>query len=362
MKSKENPFKSFLKVNDTPKKENVKQKPNLLEQLGLTNMSDDVSIQLSDDQKYITIQLAPSSENKNPLLFQLPVEETDLSAYYSHPQLEDLSNRYEQYSVDYVDKIKEYSMNESKFLQEKFPNVVFNMKIRMKSKPSYEEKINSAIKKNQSLYPHDIVAERIIVSFVDDSDDPELLTETCYKIAEALYEYRGNTDFRMKDIDISNTTSGKTDKKYLTKDYIENPKENNYQSLHIVMEDITNPDCTYETQIRTFDMEEQSKKDEEIAHSKYKPRLLNDLSTIRVPKYAEVPSCLDEKGNPILYNIPLDQSFYHYYGVPLDSYKKQLSLVEQHVNLKELRKNLREFAKNRREKETQTQTLIKGDD
>ena len=51
--------------------------------------------------------------------------------------------------------------------------------------------------------------------------------------------------------DVSETESYMGDE-YLTRDYIECPKPNGYQSLHIQMESKNNKDLDYETQIRTL--------------------------------------------------------------------------------------------------------------
>ena len=52
----------------------------------------------------------------------------------------------------------------------------------------------------------------------------------------------------------------------------------------------------------------------EIAHKKYKPRLLNDLSPNRVPIYSEVTSFVDDFGNPEIIDIPFENRFYHFYN------------------------------------------------
>ena len=238
------------------------------------------------------------------------------------------------------DKIKEYSIQERKYLQEQFPGLIFNLKIRMKSKSSYDKKIDDSIQKNAELFINDIIAERIIISEYNGSREPEVLNKACYDVAKALYDFRANTDFRMKNINNSQNIAP-TDESYITKDYIAHPKSNNYQSLHITVEDTTNPDCCYETQIRTFDMEEMSKKDEAMAHKKYKPRLLNDRSSLKVPKYIEVTNFLDADGMPIVWELSTAESFYHYYGVYIKDYRSQLSQIEQYVSFKEIRQKLK---------------------
>ena len=65
-------------------------------------------------------------------------------------------------------------------------------------------------------------------------------------------------------------------------------------------------------------MEKKSKVAEEIAHTKYKPRLLNDLSPNRVPIYYEITPFYDEYGNPTILEIPMENRFYHFYNSDKD--------------------------------------------
>lgn len=176
-------------------------------------------------------------------------------------------------------------------------------------------------------------------------------------VAKALYEFRIDTNFRMKkDIE---PNAANSNKEYITRDYILHPKKNGYQSLHIQMENKDNPDLDYESQIRTLFMESQSKSSNEIAHNVYKPRLLNDLSVNRVPSYSVITPFNDSFGNPIIYDVPFKERFYHYYNTSLnnheldssertvqityDNYKKELYKIEQSlgVTFKNLRTRIR---------------------
>lgn len=344
MNIQSNNFKLSLKHDITPIK-NLSQidKNNLLlQKLGLANISEALNISISPDEEYIDISLKSNNELPLPIVFNIPIHEKKLNNYYNHPQLEELSNRYESYSTEYKEKIKEYSIQERRHLQENFPGLVFNHKIRMKSKPSYEQKIDSNISKNKNLFIDDIIGERIIISEYNGSRDPSVLQDACYLVAEALYDYRGETNFRMKHT--NNNCKYKSDKIYLTKDYIKYPKDNGYESLHIKVEDRTNPDCVCETQIRTYDMEEASKKAENQAHSlAYKPRVIDDRAPLRVPKYCEITSFLDSDGNPTVYDLPIKYAFYNYYGFPLEAYRNQLYEIEKYVKLSDIRKKLEDY-------------------
>lgn len=284
---------------------------NLLSKLGLFPLPNNVQVSISNDNRYLNIKLEDSPTEKH-LLFQFPIEEHDLSALNNRPDYQELINRYHLYINDYVDEIKKYAILERKYLQEKFPGLIFNIKVRLKSYHSYINKLNENILKGKDPYINDIMAERIIISEYNGCQDEDILTDMCDKVAKALYDFRIQTDFRMKkDMDCTEAIS---EKPYITKDYIKYPKSNGYQSIHILMENKRNKDFKYETQIRTLEMEAISKTSGEIAHNKYKPRLLNDLSPNRVPIYSEISSFSDDFGNPEIVNISLENRFYHFYN------------------------------------------------
>ena len=142
----DNNFKNALKIdtlNTNNTSSNKSNKTNLLlSKLSLLNIPENVLIELSDDYKYLNIQLKPSSQEEQHLLFQFPIEETDLSALKNRHDYQDLLNRYNLYTNDYVDEIKKYSILERAYLQKRFPGLVFNIKIRIKSYDSYINKLN----------------------------------------------------------------------------------------------------------------------------------------------------------------------------------------------------------------------------
>ena len=334
---KDNNFKTALKVdvpkNNSSSSHNFDKTNLLLSKLGLFPIPENVQAEISDDNKYLNIKIKDSLEEKH-LLFQFPLEEDDLSALKSRPDYQELMDRYHLYTNDYVDEIKKYAIQERAYLQKKFPELVFNIKIRIKSPDSYSKKLNQNILDGKDPYINDIIAERMIISdsknnkkrdflkkkYANNKEmlkqlyekDEKELKKMCYEIAKALYEFRINTNFRMKkDVEPNKANS---EKEYITKDYIAHKKENGYESLHILMEHKDNKDFTYETQIRTLQMEYMSKTSGEIAHSKYKPRVLNDLSPNRVPIYSEVTPFVDDFGTPEIIEIPFDNRFYHFYN------------------------------------------------
>lgn len=365
---KGNNFKIALKAdvpNITGSSFNNLNKTNLLLlKLGLFPIPENVQADISDDDKYLNIQLKDFSEERH-LLFQFPLEEDNLSALKNRPDYQELMDRYYLYTNDYVDEIKKYAIQERIYLQNKFPELVFNIKIRIKSPDSYSKKLNENILDGKDPYINDIIAERIILSEHNGNkernflkkkyannkeileqlyaEDEKELRGMCNDIAKALYEFRINTIFRMKkDVEPNEANS---EKEYITKDYIEHPKENGYESIHILMEHKDNKDFTYETQIRTLQMESASKTSGEIAHSKYKPRILNDLSPNRVPIYSEVTSFVDDFGNFEIIDVPFDNRFYHFYNLAYKRFRKEQYELENLLGLqfKEIRQKLRDI-------------------
>lgn len=354
---KGNNFKTALKA-DVPNITNSSfknlDKTNLLLlKLGLFPIPENVQVEISDDNKYLNIKLKDSPEEMH-LLFQFPLEENDLSALKNRSDYQELIDRYHLYINDYVYEVKKYAILERAYLQEKFPGLIFNIKIRIKSYDSYINKLNENILKGKDPYINDIMAERVIISEYNGSKDENLLTDVCDKVAKALYDFRIQTNFRMKkDIDFNEANS---EKEYVTKDYIEHPKENGYQSIHILMENKNNKDFTYETQIRTLEMESISKTSGEIAHNKYKPRLLNDLSPNKVPIYSEVTPFLDDFGNPEIVDVPFENRFYHFYNsektdhsllssITYSKFRKEQYKLENLLGLqfKQIRQKLRDI-------------------
>ena len=359
---KSNNFKKNLKCdvssNNSISSSNF-DKNSILSELGLLNVSENLQVSISDDNKYLNLRLANTSDDSlNHLLFQLLLVENQLSYLKNHPDYQDLLNRYQLYTKEYIDEIKEYALKENEFLKERFPGLVFTIKIRTKSYESYITKLDHNIENGKSPYINDIIAERIIITEYKNCKSEKVLKKVCYDVAKALYDFRINTNFRMKE-DINSNRSN-SDKEYITRDYIECPKPNGYQSLHIQMDSKNNKDLNYETQIRTLYMESQSKSSNEIAHNKYKPRLLNDTSSLRVPSYSVIPPFPNpETGKYEVYDIPRNERFYHYYNTSLnnhglssskrtlpityENFKNELYKVEKNLGMsfKDLRAKIR---------------------
>lgn len=339
MNNQRRKFNQQLKVNlnnsEPNKVINCDPLNSLLYQLRL--QSENINTSISDDGKFIEISLNKSDYYKGPLKFRLPIQEENLDAFYNHPEHKELLDRYELYKKEYINIILKYFADAMKFLRPQFPEFNLSCKARIKSEYSYVKKVNQHILDNKPLNISDIIAARIIVSSPDKNIPASILIKKCYEVAELLEQFMQTTNFSIKHID-SSLNSAPTDKSYLTKDYIETPKENGYQSLHITAE---NSNLSFELQIRTSDMEMSSKKDEKIAHSNYKLRLLNDLSEKKVPIYAQITSFFDGNGDLQILYPTLEEAFYHYSSIPHDVYRKELDEVQKYINFEDIRKQLR---------------------
>lgn len=178
---------------------------------------------------------------------------------------------YNVYSSNYLKYYKNHLENEVAILKKNFPGVDFDILARVKSQYSYREKIKS---KGEAL---DIFADKIILKSVNGKTDETLLQEYSYKIQDFLVTYNKSiTEIRRK-----------------RKDYIKNPKANNYSSLHITrtihtLDDDENPiEFNVETQIKTFRMRE-TEKDGKASHfNAYKTTRTCFLNYISTPESAE---------------------------------------------------------------------------
>ena len=207
-----------------------------------------------------------------------PSEESKLAPFVLSPEelqkLQEARKKldlYNVYSSSYLKYYKNHLENEVAILKKNFPGVDFDILARVKSQYSYREKIKS---KGESL---DIFADKIILKSVNGKTDETLLQEYSYKIQDFLVAYNKSiTEIRRK-----------------RKDYIKNPKANNYSSLHITrtihtLDDDENPiEFNVETQIKTFRMRE-TEKDGKASHfNAYKTTRTCFLTYISTPESAE---------------------------------------------------------------------------
>lgn len=191
-------------------------------------------------------------------------------------------------------------------IDKNFPDVRFCIDGRRKSLISTEKKIQKLLSENKSLdLLRDLFAFRILIF----GKNSQKLIDTCYSIAKKVIEYNIEKGLTLCEADLTRGTetfnaeahptvllpkcSGIPEKfRYGVKDYISNPKENGYQSLHITFR-ATTGEC-FEIQIRTFDMHVHAESGE-ANHTGYKAKkypgnLTFDKEKIDIPGYGISPT------------------------------------------------------------------------
>ncbi len=165
-------------------------------------------------------------------------------------------------------------------IDEEYPDIFFQFTGRRKSTLSFESKIQKLLKECKSLdLLRDILAFRILIL----TNDPQKSTKQCYDVANLVIKFFTKRGFTICDADpIKDTTSFDNSKHNIyvpessgidlnftksVKDYVATPKENGYQSIHLVFRTPTG-DC-FELQIRSISMHEHAEHGY-AEHKKYK--------------------------------------------------------------------------------------------
>lgn len=157
-----------------------------------------------------------------------------------------------------------------RLLKQKFPWLHFCIQGRLKSFISYENKVTKHLDDGKSTELGDIIAFRIVIRGKKKFSE-EKLVEACYSIANTMLEYYLSLGYyfpctaeKVRDtIQLSSELLGKIyiprssgilpEYVFAVKDYIITPKENGYQSLHLIFRNLLNG-ITFEVQIRTYQM------------------------------------------------------------------------------------------------------------
>ncbi len=171
-------------------------------------------------------------------------------------------------------------------IDEKYPDILFRLEGRRKSFISAYKKLWRA---DSYATMKDISGFRITLF----GDDSEKLIKQCYTVMDLLFNYSLNAEevepcmaTPLKDTKRSgNSSLLSEDIQPYVKDYIHNPKENGYQSLHMIFQ--AKLGYYFEVQIRTFDMHMHAEYGQ-ASHSVYKKKydeLEFDRSLVNIPGY-----------------------------------------------------------------------------
>lgn len=209
--------------------------------------------------------------------------------------------RYQKYIEGYKEFFKEDLLNEFILLKENFPNVDFYCRGRIKSYESYRNKVDEKLSANCSGNVYDAYAKKYVIRAVDGKDDEQTLIKMCYEFGKFLTAYKHS--YR--------------ELKAKRKDYIDNPKESSYQSLHITKAHKQIDDLFIETQIKTSAMEDNAKFGEASHSEVYKDRTI-DIS--RLPTYL-IPVSLND--GVVIYEQTVEEAFKYFFGVDYNEYTKK---------------------------------------
>lgn len=223
-----------------------------------------------------------------------------------------LHNRYLKYIDAYKPIYFKHLESELTALHDKFPNVDFIMHARIKSFDGYTEKFERKLKEGKTGNVYDLYAKKYIIISVDSCTVEEVLTDMCYEFEKFLL------DFNSKNF---------ADLPAKRKDYIEEPKANNYQAIHVTFQSKTHKDLFEETQIKTSRMHLCADCGE-ANHRVYKSRAEFNLK--KVPVYFTSTDFKNKYGNYIVRELTSEECMNYYYGEKKDdatmasSYEREL--------------------------------------
>lgn len=159
----------------------------------------------------------------------------------------------------FVRDLRKFFNETYSLIERKHPELQFSIAGRRKAIISTEKKILQYTSLGKSLdLIRDFFAFRIIL-FGDDSVG---LVQHCYKVLEDIIEFAASKGFtpceRLPLLGVTNTEDHKNEYfsafkyKHFVKDYVCFPKENGYQSIHLVLVDTKGR--YFEIQVRTLEM------------------------------------------------------------------------------------------------------------
>lgn len=251
-------------------------------------------------------------------------------------RIQALKDVYSIYINEYLDFYKEFLRDEYvKIVSEQFPEVNFDIDIRVKSQNSYNNKIIKKLDEGYSGNIYDIFASKITIYSVENQinnqinmiNDEKTLIEYAYKIADFL----SSSDINQKVISL--------------KDYIGSPKKTGYQSIHLIRKiSIPNSDKSFnaETQIKTFRMREEEKFGSYSHSSVYKSNRNSTLENLFKQMYGTSEKDIDEETKKYVPRYlfinnrdnlkkcsveekPFFQCFKHFFNISYKQYKENLT-------------------------------------
>ena len=216
-------------------------------------------------------------------------------------------------SNDFLDSVSDDMTQFRKQVVDKYSDITLTISGRIKSIIRVEQKFNGYIIEFCSNYYHkyktfpseeemskylqrfrDLIAYRIIVSVPEQClkgrDKNKIEVDYVYKIANNLPSFftkRGySIEYASSVVGVSTIRKRskllQENRRYF-KDYIVQPKENGYQSLHIALIDNHSHFANIEIQLRTFDMDCFAELDENVNHSAYESTQNDTRTKSRLP-------------------------------------------------------------------------------
>ena len=223
--------------------------------------------------------------------------------------------RYSTYLArnDFLDSVSDDMTQFRKQVVDKYSDITLTICGRIKSIVRLEEKFNGYIIEFCSNYYHkyktfpsdeemskylqrfrDLIAYRIIVSVPEQClkgrDKNKIEVDYVYKIANNLPSFftkRGySIEYASSVVGVSTIRKRskllQENRRYF-KDYVVQPKENGYQSLHIALIDNHSHFANIEIQLRTFEMDCFAELDENVNHSAYESTQNDTRTKSRLP-------------------------------------------------------------------------------
>ena len=138
-------------------------------------------------------------------------------------------------------------------------NLLFKLDGRRKSLHSFEQKVAKELSQGNLTEVKDIYAFRIIIFDQPNAD----MQAICYSVMDQLIESMSTAGFLPKRAKKAVST-----RSIYLKDYIEHPKCNGYQSLHVIFEHVDSGHM-FEVQVRSLSMHKEAESGI-ASHSEYK--------------------------------------------------------------------------------------------